>query len=125
MKHEARIAGLVVVAVCVGSEPAPADGEAVVVIPGHAPRGLHGAGGERIDAAAAMLLQPRAAGVLCVRIGIAAAVELAPFHFRAIAQQHQPPADDGSRIVAFAADRVEGVGMARCGHGVLSMGGGV
>jgi hypothetical protein len=77
MTHKARIAGLVVVAVCVGSEPAPADGVAVVVIPGHAPRGLHGASGEGIDAAAALLLQPRAAGVLRVGIGIVAAIELA------------------------------------------------
>jgi hypothetical protein len=52
MTPKARTAGLVVVAVGVASEPAPADGEAVIVIPRHAAQGLHGVGGEGIDAAA-------------------------------------------------------------------------
>jgi len=51
----------------------------IVVIPRHAPRGLHGTSGERIEAVAAVLPQPRAAGGLRFGIGIVAARELAPF----------------------------------------------
>lgn len=58
----------------------------VAVIPRHASRGLHGAGGERIEAVAAVLLWPRTACIQRVGIGAVPTRELALFHFLNIKQ---------------------------------------